>query len=441
MKRILIVEDNLTLSRLLKEWLSKEGYEVETAFDEPYARNQVRKGHFDMILSDVRLPEGNGLKLLEWLHKEYILLPFVVMTEYASYPDAVHAVKLGAIDYLPKPVYREQLLELVHGLLKPPSVIKNEKKILKRSSPQAIEVERLAGLVAPSDMSVLILGASGSGKESVAQSIHQNSGRRDKPFVAVNCGGIPKELVVSEFFGHVKGAFTGAETDVKGYFEMAHGGTLFLDEIGNMSHELQILLLRVLQEHVYSPVGSRRQYHSDIRIISATNEDMEKTVQEGHFREDLYHRLNEFELMQPSLYQCREDIMPLANFFRERFSKELRRETLGFTKEAEAKLLSYSWPGNIRELRNKIKRAVLITEELLLSVIDIGLDQCKEGRHMDKSTEDSLKQDMKLKSVEKEKEKIIRTMEESGNNLTQTAALLGISRTSLYNKLRKYGIR
>lgn len=442
-KRILIVEDNLTLSHVQKNWLEQSGYEVMTAIDEPAARRLVRKTGFDLILSDVRLPEGDGIRLLEWLCENSISTPFVIMTEYASYPDAVRAIKLGAEDYLPKPVHRERLLDLIHTLLKTPSIIRGEKHILRRTSPQARETERLARLVAPSDMSVLILGPSGCGKESIAQSIHQNSDRRGKPFVAVNCGGIPKDLAVSEFFGHVKGAFTGAESDKKGYFDSAQGGTLFLDEVGNMPYELQILLLRVLQEHVYHPLGSRKPLSADVRIIAATNEDMGKIIREGRFREDLFHRLNEFELCQPSLHDCQEDILPLATFFREQFSRELRRENEGFTPEAERLMLDYPWSGNVREMSNRIKRAVLVAEGKLLTATDMGLNAnilTESTAGLRRNTREILAESRQRNEAEK-KERLIQVMEETGHNVTRAAELLGISRPALYAQLKKYGLK
>lgn len=438
-QRILIVEDNVVLSQLQKEWLEKSGYDVMTAMAEPIARRLIRQQSFDLILSDVRLPEGNGISLLEWLNKGKVQIPFVIMTEYASFPDAVHAVKLGAKDYLPKPVHKERLLELVHRLLKPVSVIRGEKTMLRRTSPKAKEVERLALLAAPSDISVMITGANGTGKESVAQNIHRNSDRHDRPFIAINCGGIPKDLAASYFFGHTKGAFTGAESDRKGYFEMANGGTLFLDEIGNMPIELQAMLLRVLQEHTYYPVGSPKERTADVRIISATNEDLWQAISEGRFREDLYHRLCEFELHQPSLAECREDILPFAEFFREHCSKEYRKETRGFTDDCKELLLGYSWSGNIRELKNRIKRAVIVSQQELLSMEDLGFD--KEVVMVAGSCQKSPSAVMKLKDEERELEQIKLALDKSDNNITQAAGLLGISRQALYAKLKKYGLK
>lgn len=436
-QRILIVEDNIVLSQLQKGWLEKSGYDVVTAMNEPVARKLIRNQPFDLILSDVRLPEGNGIALLEWLNKSRIRIPFVIMTDYASYSDAVHAVKLGAGDYLPKPVHKERLHELVRELLKPLSVIREEKTILRRTSPKAKEVERLALIAAPSDISVMILGANGTGKESVAQSIHQNSDRRDRPFIAVNCGGIPKELAASYFFGHVKGAFTSADSDRKGYFEQANGGTLFLDEIGNMPFELQTMLLRVLQERRYSPVGSHKELFTDVRILSATNEDLKQAISEGRFREDLYHRLYEFDLHMPSLSECPEDILSFAEFFRKQFSEKYRRVTTGFTAESKELLLGYSWSGNIRELKNKIKRAVIVAQQELLSAEDLGFDKDMiiETCGKDRATI------MKLRDEERELEQVKLALEKSGGNITQAAGLLGVSRQALYARLRKHNLK
>lgn len=435
--KILIVEDNVVLSQLQKEWLERAGYEVTTAMNEPIARKLIRKGAFGLILSDVRLPEGNGIALLEWLNKENIRIPFVVMTDYASFPDAVHAVKLGAKDYLPKPVYKERLLELARGLLKPLSVVREEKQILKRISPKAKEVERLALLAAPTDISVMITGGDGTGKESVAQSIHQHSDRRDQPFIAINCGGIPRELAASHFFGHVKGAFTGAESDRKGYFERADGGTLFLDEVGTLPLELQAMLLRVLQEHVYFPLGSQEERTADVRILSATNEDLCQAIAEGRFRKDLYHRLCEFEIHQPSLAECPEDILPFAEFFRERFSKEYRKDRSGFTDDCKDVLLGYSWSGNVRELKNRVKRALVVSQQDQLSAEDMGFEAetVADAGHTNPSLI------MKLKDEERELEQIKLALERADHNITQTSRLLGISRQALYAKLKKYHLK
>ena len=395
-RKVLIVEDNVGLSQMQKDWLLQAGYEVTTAIDEPAARRLLRRTAFDLILSDVRLPEGDGISLLEWTREEKMTMPYIIMTEYATVSDAVRAIRSGAKDYLPKPVHKERLLEMADEILRPLSTVQREEKVLfRRRSVQARHVERLAALVAPSDMSVLILGANGTGKESVARSIHRSSERRNMPFVAVNCGVLPKELAPSLFFGHVKGAFTGADANREGYFGMAEGGTLFLDEIG-------------------------------------TIEDMAKAIRDGRFREDLYHRLCEFEIRLPLLSECPDDILPLAEFFRERYSKELRRETCGFTEKAAERLLAYAWPGNVRELQNKVRRAVLLAESGIVRVADMGLEPAEPTSDAGYS--------LAIRDEAGEKRRIVEALKRCGGNRTEAAKLLRIDRATLYRKMRKYGL-
>lgn len=379
-QKVLIVEDNISLSQRQKDWLEQAGYDVMTAMHEPAARALIRKHRFDFILSDVRLPEGDGISLLEWLTKEKKDIPFIVTTEYGSIPDAVRAIKLGAKDYLPKPVHREHLLELAEEIFRPLATVRTKPKdLFRRTCPKILEVERYARIVAPSDMSVLILGANGTGKESVAQGIHANSGR-DGKFVAVNCGALPRELAASLLFGHEKGAFTGADT--------------------------------------------------------AKNENLERAIKEGRFREDLYHRLAEMEIRMPSLAECADDILPLAEFFRERFSKELKKETKGFSKDAIYRLRSYRWPGNVRELQNRIKRAVLLTETPVLELPDLNADSQTDIRITEK-TPDILP----LKDENSEREAIANALQACNGHREQTARLLNVNSSTLYRKMKKYGIR
>lgn len=420
-----------------KDWFSQAGYDAMTAMSEPIARALIRKTRFDLIFSDVRLPEGDGISLLEWLRKEKNDTPFIITTEYVSVPDVVRTIKLGAIDYLPKPVHREHLLELAEEVFRPIATVrKKEKTLFHRTSPGILQVEKFAKLVAPSDMSVMILGANGKGKESIAQIIHSNSERWNTPFVAVNCGALPRELAASLFFGHEKGAFTGADTAKTGYFDMAKGGTLFLDEIGTMSYEIQSLLLRVLQENVYTPIGSGKERIADVRVIAATNEDLQQAIKEGRFREDLYHRLNEFEIRQPSLAECAEDIIPLAEFFRERYSKELKRETQGFTEDAIHRMLAYPWPGNVRELQNRIKRAVLVAETPMLDVEGLDIDF---SRPMENSG--SKAAILPLKDESLEKESIVNALKACNGHREQAAKILNINPATLYRKMKKYGLK
>lgn len=436
-RKILIVEDNISLSQMQKDWFSQAGYDAVTAMNEPAARSLIRKIAFDLILSDVRLPEGDGISLLEWLRKEKKDIPFIITTEYVSVSDVVRTIKLGAIDYLPKPVHREHLLELTEDVFQPMVTVRKKEKVLfHRTSPKIEQVEKYARLVAPSEMAVMILGANGTGKESVAQSIHQCSERWNKPFVAVNCGALPRELAASLLFGHEKGAFTGADTAKAGYFGMAKGGTLFLDEIGTMSYEIQSMLLRVLQESTYTPIGSSKERVADVRIVSATNEDLQQAIKEGRFREDLYHRLNEFDIRQPSLEECPEDILPLAEFFRERFSKELKRETRGFTEDAKRRMLAYRWPGNVRELQNRVKRAVLVSENPLLE-----LPELNTGGQMEHTNGEIASIMLPLKDEKIEKESIIKALQICNGHREQAARLLKINPATLYRKMKKYGLR
>ena len=441
MKKILIVEDNVTLLHLQKDWLENFDYQVYTAIDEPSARRWLKSEKIDMVFSDVCLPDGNGITLLEWINQKQIDVPFVIMTGYASVSEAVRAIKLGAKDYLSKPICQEQVLELAKEWLNIPISLHAKAPVLfKRVSPAAKEAERMARLVAPFDISVLIFGANGTGKESIAQIIHQGSDRRKGPFVAVNCGSIPKELASSYFFGHVKGAFTGATSNKKGYFEMAEGGTLFLDELGTLPYDMQALLLRVLQEYTYTPVGGTSERRTNVRIIAATNEDLQKAIQEGRFREDLYHRLNEFEIRQPPLSECKEDIIHLSQLFVERYAKELKREITGLTKESEQALLSYSWPGNIRELQHKVKRAVLLAKSSFLSVSDFDLPNMHSAI-LPSCLDFKIRYSVSNRLDEKEKQQIIKAISEANGNLSKTAEKLGISRPTLNRRLEKYGLR
>lgn len=435
-KKILIVEDNTALAYMIQKWLSREGYDTEMATGEPSARKLVRKGGIDLILSDVRLPEGDGISLLGWIQKEKMDVPFIVMTGYASVPGAVKAIKLGAKDYLAKPVQMEELIDLLREILQSSSSVRLEKKMLhKRISPKAVEAEILAGKVAPFDIPVMICGANGTGKESIARIIHEGSYRCDRPFVAVNCGAVPKDLASSLFFGHRKGAFTGADSDREGYFTMAKGGTLFLDEIGIVPAEIQTMLLRVLQENIYVPVGSNRELQADVRIVAATNEDMERAVRNGTFREDLFHRLAGFEIRQPLLSECPEDIIPLAEFFREKYSRELRQATTGFTPDARKLLLTYSWPGNVRELQNRIRRAVLLAEQSLIDIKDLNIE-IQSGTPAVPLVIRPLRN-----SDDVERQSIIDALKKCGGHRKKAAELLNVNPATLYRKMKKYGLR
>lgn len=429
MSRILIVEDDVVLARALKNWLERERLQVTCAITASNARRIIVSEEVDIILSDLRLPDGDGIELLEWLQKNRRRIPLIIMTQHAEVSSAIRAMKAGAEDYLPKPIHPEMLYSKLNDvLLRTRKMKRKQTDILQRVSQPIREVERRARLVAATDMSVLIRGENGSGKELVADLIHRASARDDKPFVAVDCGAIPKELAASEFFGYVKGAFTGAIADKSGVFHTAEGGTLFLDEIGNLPYEVQTLLLRALQERRYRPIGSRREYPCDVRIVAATNENIERAIADGRFREDLYHRLNEFTIELPPLRECADDILPLAEFFLAQFCEQNNRQITGFSFDAVKRLQTYGWPGNVRELRNTIRKAALLSNAATIDEADLDLPTVRNT--------DSYA----LKGEQEERARIIKALEAARYNKALAAELLRISRPTLYEKMKKYGI-
>lgn len=425
MKNILIIEDDVVFSRSISNWLKKKGMATGHVSTLSAARKELQVKKFDLVLADLRLPDGSSMELLKWIKGKYYSIPFLIMTSYGQVENAVEAMQLGASNYLCKPVQPDRLWEVIEKEFSRPQHGSTE--FYRGESEKAREMYRLIGPVARSDMSVLLRGASGTGKEHIAAEIHEWSLRRHKPFVAVDCGAVSDDLVRSEFFGYCKGAFTGADSDKAGLFQAAEGGTLFLDEIGNLAPVNQMKLLRALQEKRYLPVGTVRERPFDIRLIAATNADLEKAIAEGSFREDLYHRLNEFTIRVPLLSECGEDILPLAEFFLKQFSARYGKPVQGFDREAAAVLRQYGWPGNIRELKNTVRRAVVFAGEGRISAQELNLDQGMKLGNM-------------IVCPEKEEQQILRILGQTGNNRTLTARVLGISRTALYYKLRKYGI-
>lgn len=359
METVLIVEDDRVYARATTNWLVKNGINARYVLSVDNAKEFLDNHDVDLVLSDFRLDNGNGMELLEWMNTHGYRIPFLIMTGYGDIPGAVEAVKKGAVDYLPKPVQTEKVLGIIRKALERKRRDGNTKQRFYTSkSPLALRLQEHIRLVAPVDtLAVLIRGASGTGKEYVARQIHVLSGRSDASFIAVDCGVLPKELAASELFGHVKGAFTGATENKTGMFAAANHGTLFLDEVGNLNAEVQRALLRALQEKRYRPVGGKEEIQTDIRLVAATNEDLEKAIAEGRFREDLFHRLNEFPLHVPLLAECIEDIIPLAEFMLDAANQEFSRKVKGFDREVQKRLKSYSWPGNIRELRMVVRRA------------------------------------------------------------------------------------
>ena len=376
MKTVLIVEDDRIYARTVANWLMKNGINARYVLSGASAREFIAGCSPDLILSDYRLPDGNGVELLEWLKQNGYRIPFLVMTGYGEIAGAVEAIKRGAVDYLPKPVQTEKVLTTLTGLLQQQQEKTYADGVVyyQGKSPLTVKLQEHIRLVAPVDtLTVLIRGASGTGKELVARQLHALSRRAEAPFIAVDCGALPKELAASELFGHVKGAFTGATEAKAGMFAAANRGTLFLDEVGNLNMDVQMLLLRALQEKRYRPVGGREEIKADIRLVAATNEDLEKAIAEGRFREDLFHRLNEFPLQVPLLAECPEDIIPLAEFMLKAANRELKKDVKGFDRETQKRLKDYSWPGNIRELRMVVRRAVLLAKDNRITAEDIDL--------------------------------------------------------------------
>lgn len=456
MSSILIVEDDITFGMMLKTWLGKKGFEVSSVSNIARARKHIESQTVDLVLSDLRLPDYEGIDLLKWMNDRGINIPLIIMTGYADIQSAVLAMKLGARDYIAKPVNPEELLKKISEALQtesspavPHSTARNSSNpkkggsnsqdtsetnhsYLEGESDAAKQLYNYVGLVAPTNMSVLINGSSGTGKEYVAHRIHQLSKRSDKPFIAVDCGSIPKELAASEFFGHVKGSFTGALTDKTGAFVAANGGTIFLDEIGNLSYEVQIQLLRALQERKIRPVGSTQEISVDIRLVSATNENLEQAIEKGTFREDLYHRINEFTLRMPDLKERKEDILLFANFFLDQANKELDKHLVGFDAKASQALQSYHWPGNLRQMKNIVKRATLLAQGSFITLLELGTELLEAPVSTGTS--------MALRNEETEKEHILEALRQTGNNKSKAAQLLDIDRKTLYNKLKLYNI-
>ena len=442
---------------MLQTWLRRKGFEVDKATSVGAAvKLLVDMKSVDLVLSDLRLPDHDGLRLLAWMHEHSINAPFIVMTNYAEVQNAVLAMKSGAADYIAKPVQPDILLQKINDAMQQNTQQSNatiqnsttqnaptahNSKLKTQNSeaaPRYIEGKSEASrqlysyveLVAPTPMSVLILGASGTGKEYVAHRIHDLSQRRDRPFFALDCGAIPRDVAASEFFGHKKGAFTGADADKRGAFEIANGGTLFLDEVGNLSYEVQVQLLRALQERRIRPVGGTKEIDIDIRLVCATNENLEEAVSEGRFREDLYHRINEFTIYMPKLSERGSDLFLFADLFIRHANEELNRNVEGFDFGAAEMLASHSWPGNLRELNNVVKRAVLLTRgsQITTAELTLAMGQIRTDNVLQLHDEDT------------ERQRIITALQQTNGNKAKAARLLGVDRKTIYNKIEKLGI-
>ena len=457
MRHILIVEDDIAFGTMPQTWLRRKGFEVDKATSVGAAvKLLVDMKSVDLVLSDLLLPDHDGLRLLAWMHEHSINAPFIVMTNYAEVQNAVLAMKSGAADYIAKPVQPDILLQKINDAMEQNAQQSNatiqnsttqnaptahNSKLKTQNSeaaPRYIEGKSEASrqlysyveLVAPTPMSVLILGASGTGKEYVAHRIHDLSQRHDRPFFALDCGAIPRDVAASEFFGHKKGAFTGADVDKRGAFEIANGGTLFLDEVGNLSYEVQVQLLRALQERRIRPVGGTKEIDIDIRLVCATNENLEEAVSEGRFREDLYHRINEFTIYMPKLSERGSDLFLFADLFIRHANEELNRNVEGFYSGAAEMLASHSWPGNLRELNNVVKRAVLLTRgsQITTAELTLAMGQIRTDNVLQLHDEDT------------ERQRIITALQQTNGNKAKAARLLGVDRKTIYNKIEKLGI-
>lgn len=427
MGRVIVIEDNLVFADYVCRLLASKGFKSETTSTCNGARKLfVKMQEDDIVLADMRLPDGDGIALLEELRKQGRNNPYIVMTDYDEVPTAVRSMKLGAEDYIPKKLIEDNLFPLLKTLRK--RMEHHETPIFERQSAAFREIDHKIKLVATTNMSVLILGESGTGKEHIAEKIHTRSKRSAGLFIAVDCGLLSKELAASELFGHEKGAFTGAESKKQGFWEEATGGTLFLDEIGNLPIEVQQMLLRALEAKRYRPTGGSKDKKADVRIIAATNEDLQTAIAEKRFRADLYQRLKEYTLHIPPLRECREDIMPLADFFRQLANDELEKQVKGFDAEARKQMLAYAWGGNVRELKRVVRMAVLHTEGDIVTADILEFDEIP------------LTTDASLALNDMEKKQIIHALEQAKGNRTLTAASLGIGRTTLYNKMKAYGI-
>ena len=454
MPHVLIVDDDPTFCLMLKAFLLNNGFTVKEVFNAGNGLKALSQASFDIVLTDFRLPDRDGIQLLNEIRQKWPGLPVILMSRYAEIRTAVSAIKLGAFEYITKPVNPDELLHTIRKALEmnasgqpdeialhKSSLVRNNFRYLHGVSAASVKVDQYIKLVAPTDMSVIIQGESGTGKEYIARMIHQQSNRSSKPFIAVDCGALSKELAVSELFGHTKGAYTDASSDKEGQFQTANGGTLFLDEIGNLNYDIQLKLLRATQERKIRRIGSNKDIDIDVRIIAASNENLDEAVQKGGFREDLFHRLNEFKINVPALRERIEDIPLFADHFLHSANQELNKSVKGFNEQVKQAFSNYSWPGNIREFRNVIRRAVLLAGTDKISIEHLPEEitiQAIVVKHVDINTGELL--DLKSMSEKNERAMILNTLEKLHYNKSKAARLLNIDRKTLYNKMRIYNI-
>ncbi len=443
---ILLVEDDLSFSNILSKFLSKQAYDVEASQNLKDGIKTLVEGNFDLILLDYRLPDGTAIDFMSSNEFRKAKVPVIIMTTFHNVRTAVMTMKMGAKDYITKPINTDELIISIQETLEttgePEDPVVNEQWI-EGESEVARQMHKYIELVSPTDFSVLIEGESGVGKEYVARTIHNQSNRRDKPFIAVDCGALSPELAASELFGHTKGSFTSAIQDKKGHFEMANTGTLFLDEISNLNYENQVKLLRVIQEKCVQPIGSNAVVDVDIRLITATNDELFKQVKRGRFREDLYHRVNEFKISVPPLRDRAEDLDLFISHFIDTTNNRLGKSISGLSDEAMEIFKKYRWPGNLRELKNIIKRSVLLAEDEVIGLNDLPHEMvCMPMPHDGEQSGHGNEEFSDLKALQEHNEKmmIISTLRNVKHNKSKAAQILNIDRKTLYNKLEKYDI-
>ena len=451
MKNILVIDDDSYINSLLVNYLKKSGYKAEGVMDGRTGIKHIEENNYDLLLCDFRLPDSDGLNILQKVKTKKPNLPVIVMTAYADVKMAVKLIKSGAFDYIAKPIQPEEILKLIERATqsknkKEDSSTFHENFILGKSARMQKVMEHI-NLVAPTELTVLVEGETGSGKEYIAKAIHYASARSNKPFVAVDCGAIPKELANSELFGHIKGAFTGAINDKKGVFEQAKGGSLFLDEVGNLPYENQVKLLRALQERTINRVGDNKSIKVDVRLIAATNDDLTKLVRENEFREDLFHRLNEFRIQLPPIRQRSEDIMEFVDFFIAKANITFNKEILGIDDAVKELFYKYNWWGNIRELQNIINRSVLLSNSAYISPETLpdeirlnNLFESNENKQSVVAGNGNTNANLKEATYITEKEMINDALIKANYNKSKAAKMLDIDRKTLYNKIKLLNI-
>ncbi len=463
-KRVLIIDDDMDMCVLLGKLLTKNGYETDAAYTGAKGIAKAQEKKFDAVICDYRLGDMEGKNVLVEMKKMDPSVVVLIITGYSDIKTAVELIKLGAFDYITKPLIPDEVLGILNKAFQEPKAerdaaaqrktavaasqagkFSNEEFLVGKSA-TARALYNQIDIVAPTNYSIILYGESGTGKEVVAKTIHNLSDRRDKPFVAMDCGTLSKELAGSEMFGHVKGAFTGALQDKEGHFELADGGTLFLDEVGNLSLEVQATLLRVIQERKFKRVGGNKEMYVDVRIIVASNESLQDGYRKGKFREDLYHRFNEFSINLPPLRTRKEDIIHFADFFMAKTNDELQKEVIGFEDDVLQKFLQYSWPGNLREFRNVIRRAVLLTPpgkkiNVTTRPWEITTDTSisfQDQLNNPGSPKPEKELDLKNAAIKAEYETIMGVLQKVNFNKKKAAELLKIDRKTLYNKIKNF---